>query len=153
MVITLHMELALYTLAVKWVRLTDASSPAAGFRSDSARDPIRRKSENRRQSKPSIRRSGAASWCDPFARNRSDPRDGRQRSLVSLVSNGHQTTSDFDNCVSTSVRCTTQLTPKSPKHQLRPPPVPGRERHPVACEWSSIVRMRVPTAYSRTKRR
>ena len=45
-------------------------------------------------------------WCDPFARNRHKPGDGRQRSRVRLVSNGHQATLIFDNCVSTSVRCT-----------------------------------------------
>jgi hypothetical protein len=49
-------------------------------------------------------RSAATSWCDPFARNRSDPGDGRQRSPVSLVSNGRRTTTNF-HCVSTSVRC------------------------------------------------
>ena len=47
---------------------------------------------------------GSSAWCDPFARNRHKPGDGRQRLRVRLVSNGHQATLIFDNCVSTSVR-------------------------------------------------
>jgi putative transposase len=43
-------------------------------------------------------------WCDPFALNRHKPGDGRRRSRVGSVGNGHQATLIFDNCVSTSVR-------------------------------------------------
>jgi hypothetical protein len=40
-------------------------------------------------------------------------------------------------------RCddTPQSTPRWGKHQLRPPQVPGRERHPTACDWSSTLRL------------
>jgi len=32
-----------------------------------------------------------------------------------------------------------KLTPKLTKQQLRPPPVPGREHYPMACDWLQIV--------------
>jgi hypothetical protein len=40
-----------------------------------------------------------------------------------------------------SRRCdvSTEVYTETEKHQPRPPQVPGRERHPTACDWFSIV--------------
>jgi len=73
--------------------------------------------------------------------------DGRQRSPVGLTGNGRQTTSIFDNCVSTSVRC-----PHYSLHPNRPNINSDRPR----CRGDSIT-LRQATGHqmseARVKRR
>jgi hypothetical protein len=69
-------------------------------------------------------------------------RDGRQRSQGSLAGNGRQATPIFDNCDPRRCDAISQSTPRRGKHQLRPPQVPGRERHPMAGDCSSTLRLR-----------
>jgi hypothetical protein len=89
--------------------------------------------------------SGACAWCDPFARNRCSTerggkggkgRKGAWRATDAKPSRSLTTVYPR--------RCDDipQSTPRWEKHQLQPPQVPGRERHPTACDWSSTLRLR-----------
>ena len=88
---------------------------------------------------------GCSGWCDPFARNR------RSTERRGMGGKGHKgawraTDAKLPRSLTTVYprRCDDipQSTPRWGKHQLRPPQVPGRERHPMAGDWSSTLRLR-----------
>ena len=91
------------------------------------------------------RRSALLSWCDPFARNR---RSTERRGKGGKGCKGAWRATDAKPSRSLTTvyprRCDDilQSTPRWGKHQLRPPQVPGRERHPMAGDWSSTLRLR-----------
>jgi hypothetical protein len=96
-----------------------------------AEKSLRRKTDYKRVEPPisrAIARSGATTGCAPFARNRPLGRRMGGKGRLTFVT-------------VYSLRCdaSVEVYTESKKHQPRPRPVPGCERHPTACDWSSIV--------------
>jgi len=75
-----------------------------------------------------LAKSAACAGCDPFARNRPSGRGMGGKGRLTFVT-------------VYSRRCdvSTEVYTETRKHQPRPPSVPGCERHPTACDWSSNV--------------